>query len=128
MLRTLAAAAALTLLAGAAAADALEGRWLTAPDDNGNRGMIEVAPCGAALCGVLVAAFGADGNQIESDNIGRQIIWDTTPNGDGSYSGRVYAPDRGKEYNSKLVLTGDSLSVSGCVLGICREGGVWQRQ
>ena len=65
---------------------------------------------------------------MTSDNIGRQLIWDTASNGDGTYSGQVYSPDRDKTYNSYLVLTGDSLSVRGCVLGFCREGGVWSRQ
>jgi uncharacterized protein (DUF2147 family) len=120
-------AALIALAAGAASADPLEGFWRTAQDDNGNSGLIEVKPCGEALCGTLIRAFGPDGNQIESPNIGRAIIWDTTHRGDGEYRGRVYSPDRDAEYNSKLILTGDSLSVSGCRLGICREGGVWQR-
>jgi len=65
---------------------------------------------------------------MDSDNIGRQIIWDTNPTGTpGEYRGMVYAPDRDREYRSRLRLTGDSLSVSGCRFGICREGGVWTR-
>jgi uncharacterized protein (DUF2147 family) len=127
-MKKLALAAVLaTLAAPAFAADPLEGMWRTAKDDNGNSGLIEVAPCGDKLCGRLVRAFGPDGQQIDSDNIGRAIIWDTAPSGDGEYRGRVYSPDRDAEYNSKLVLTGDRLSVSGCRIGICREGGVWQR-
>ena len=122
------AAAAALALTGAALADPLEGSWRTAADDNGNSGLIEVAPCGAMLCGVLVQAFDGAGADMASDNIGRQMIWDTVSNGDGTYSGKVYSPDRDKTYNSRLVLTGDSLSVSGCVLGFCREGGVWTRQ
>lgn len=76
---------------------------------------------------MLVGAFGPDGAEIESPEIGRQIIWDTVPQGDGTYRGRVYSPDRDQEYSSRLVLQGDALSVSGCVLGICREGGTWAR-
>lgn len=129
MIKTYAwAAAALMVLSGAALADPLEGSWRTAADDNGNSGLIEVARCGAMLCGVLVQAFDGTGAEMASDNIGRQMIWDTVSNGDGTYSGQVYSPDRDKTYNSSLVLTGDSLSVSGCVLGFCREGGVWTRQ
>ncbi len=123
---TLTAAFAL-LAAPAFAADPLEGMWRTARDDNGNSGLIQVATCGDKLCGVLVKAFGPDGAEIQSDNIGRYIIWSTVPDGDGEYRGRVYSPDRDAEYNSKLVLIGDRLSVSGCRIGICREGGVWQR-
>jgi len=40
----------------------------------------------------------------------------------------VYSPDRDAEYKFRLVLNGDKLSVSGCRIGICREGGVWTRQ
>lgn len=121
------AAAALIGLAGAAMADPLEGMWRTVADDNGNSGLIQVAPCGAMLCGTLVKAFDASGAEVASDNIGRQIIFDTVPAGDGAYTGKVYSPDRDKTYNSKLQLTGDQLAVNGCVLGICRNGGTWTR-
>ena len=36
--------------AGAAFADPLEGNWRTPTDDNGNSGIVQVAPCGAVLC------------------------------------------------------------------------------
>jgi uncharacterized protein (DUF2147 family) len=127
MKKLMLAAVALMAMTGAALADPLEGLWQTAADDNGNSGLIEVVPCGAALCGTLIKAFGPDGAEIESPNIGRQLIWDTVPAGEGVYEGRVYSPDRDAEYASRLVLTGSSLSVSGCRLGFCREGGVWQR-
>ena len=119
--------AMLSLAAGAAMAEPLLGMWRTAGDDNGNSGLVQVAPCGAALCGKLVKSFNSAGEEIPSDNIGRNIISETVPTGDGEYRGKVYSPDRGKTYNSRLQLNGDSLKVSGCVLGICRDGGTWQR-
>lgn len=115
-------------LAGAAFADPLEGMWRTAADDNGNSGLIQVAPCGAALCGTLVRAFDGSGNEMESPNVGRQIISETVAQGGGEYRGKVYSPDRDATYNSRLQLSGNTLSVSGCVLGICRDGGTWTRQ
>ncbi|PSK87233.1 uncharacterized protein (DUF2147 family) [Limimaricola soesokkakensis] len=121
------AACAFVALAGAASAEPLLGTWRTAPDDNGNSGLVQVAPCGAQLCGQLVKAFGPGGSEIASPNLGRNIISATEPVGGGEYRGKVFAPDSGKTYNSKLVLAGDRLSVSGCVLGFCREGGVWQK-
>ena len=60
---------------GAAFADPLEGNWRTPTDDNGNSGLVQVAPCGAALCGTLVQAFDGSGAQMQSPNIGRQIIY-----------------------------------------------------
>ena len=126
-MRLIAFAAALAALATTASADPLEGRWRTAQDDNGNSGLIQIAPCGANLCGTLVEAYGPNGQRIQSPNVGRQIIWDTTPRGGGEYRGKLYSPDRDKTYSSKLILNGNTLSVSGCVIGICREGGRWAR-
>jgi uncharacterized protein (DUF2147 family) len=110
------------------AGDAVEGLWKTAVDDNGNSGLIEVAPCGDAICGVLVQSFDQDGKPMASDNIGKQIIWDMKAAGDGSYGGgKIWSPDRDKTYAAKMTLQGDKLTVKGCVIGICRDGGTWTR-
>ncbi len=122
--------AAVLAMAGnaALAADPVEGVWQTRPDDNGDVGHIDVKPCGPAFCGVLVKAFDKDGKEIASPNIGRRIIWDMVAYGDGVYDdGKVWSPDRDKTYNSDMQLDGDKLAVRGCVLGICRDGGIWTR-
>ncbi|MDA0187825.1 MAG: DUF2147 domain-containing protein [Proteobacteria bacterium] len=123
-------AVALMMLAGAAAADPLIGDWRTAADDNGNSGIIRITQCGTSLCGTLVQSFDSAGNPIQSENTGRQLIWDTNPTGEaGQYRGMLHSPDRGRDYRSRLALSGNALTVSGCVMGgaICREGGTWQR-
>ncbi|MEQ8899807.1 MAG: DUF2147 domain-containing protein [Roseovarius sp.] len=119
--------AALSLMGGMAMAEPLLGTWQTAKDDNGNSGLIEVKPCGNALCGELVKSFDANGQEMASENNGRNIISETVPVGDGQYEGKLYAPDRDKTYSSKLELQGDRLKVSGCVMFICREGGTWKK-
>jgi uncharacterized protein (DUF2147 family) len=127
-MKTTLIAAALALFATAAAADPVEGIWKTKPDDNGNFGHIQIKPCGAAFCGTLIKAFDSAGNQMESPNVGRKIIWDMVAYDGGLYDdGQVYAPDRDKTYNGEMQLNGNGLTVSGCVLGICREGGTWTR-
>ncbi|MBK1635861.1 DUF2147 domain-containing protein [Rhodovulum adriaticum] len=129
-MKRIAALAALGLaLAGPAfAADPAEGVWQTGLDDNGNFGHIRIAPCGPKLCGTLIRAYDGKGRQIDSDNVGKAIVWDMVPTGPGRYGdGKVWAPDRGKTYNSKMELQGDFLSVEGCVMGICRQGGKWKR-
>ena len=124
----IALAAAFSLAAGAALADPADGVWRTVPDDNGNFGHVAIAPCGAALCGTLVRAYDARGAEIESPNVGRRIVWDMAPRGNGEYAGgKVYSPDRDKTYNGRLTLTAGGLQVEGCVLGICRDGGTWAR-
>ena len=127
MTRMFLAIAAVVFWGSAAVADPLEGLWRTARDDNGNSGLIQVAPCGDALCGTLIRAFDANGNEMASDNVGRLIISETRARGNGEYRGKVYSPDRDQTYNSRLQLSGDTISVSGCVLGICRDGGTWTR-
>ncbi|MDZ7906608.1 MAG: DUF2147 domain-containing protein [Cypionkella sp.] len=123
---TLMAAGFVFAASAALAGDAVEGVWKTKPDDNGNFGHIKVTSCGAAICGTLIKSFDKSGAPMKSDNIGKKIIWDMVPN--GTYGGgKIWSPDRDKTYNSKMTLSGNSLSVSGCVLGICRDGGTWSR-
>ncbi|WP_112308807.1 DUF2147 domain-containing protein [Pseudogemmobacter bohemicus] len=128
-MRTVALAMVLSMCAGAAmAADPVLGVWKTKPDDNGNFGHVRVETCAALICGTLVKAFDGAGKEIDSDNVGKRIIWDMQPYGDGFYDdGKVWSPDRNKTYNSEMQLSGNSLAVKGCVLGICRDGGTWTR-
>jgi uncharacterized protein (DUF2147 family) len=127
-MKFIALATAFTFAAGAAFADPVEGIWKTKPDDNGNFGHVQMAPCGAKLCGTLVKAFDGSGAEISSPNVGKQIVWNMVAKGDGAYGdGKVWSPDRDKTYNSKMQLSGNALAVSGCVLGICRDGGTWSR-
>lgn len=128
-MKKLALAAAMILTAGAAfAADPVEGTWQTKADDNGNFGYIKVAPCGPAFCGTLIQSFDKAGAPMESENVGKLIVWDMVAYGDGLYDdGKIWSPDRDKTYNSDMTLTGDKLAVRGCVFGICRDGGTWTR-
>ena len=128
-MKKLALIAACVFAAGSAFADPVEGLWKTKPDDNGKYGYVLIGPCAEKLCGVLTQAFDSAGNEVDSPNIGKQIVWDMVANGDGSYGGgKVWAPDRDKTYKSKMTLSGDALAVSGCVLGgmICRASD-WSR-
>ena len=115
--------------AGPALADPIEGLWRTAPDDHGDVGYIRAGDCGAGYCGVLERAENAQGKAIQPDTLGRKIVWDLKADKAGLYEGRIYAPDRDKEYMSRLELSGNRISVNGCVLGglICRDGGQWTR-
>lgn len=114
--------AALALLISTPAfADPVLGTYKTQPGDDGNFGHVELYQCDVAICGVIRKAFDASGKQIPSDNIGRRMIWDMQAQGGGRYGkGKIWAPDRDKTYSSKMELSGNSLKVSGCVIGICR--------
>jgi uncharacterized protein (DUF2147 family) len=121
-------ASLLAVLAAPALADPVHGTWKTLPDDNGNFGHVRMETCeNGKICGALIASFNGAGERIQSPNLGRQIVWDMEPQGNGAYGkGKVYAPDRDKTYNSKMELRGNTLGVSGGVFGIWRES-QWTR-
>jgi uncharacterized protein (DUF2147 family) len=116
-------------MASTALADPVDGLWKTAPQDDGSYGFIKVAPCGDKICGTLLKGVNAAGEVATTGgNIGKQIIWDMVANGDGSYGGgKIWAPDRDKTYDSEMILENAALRVRGCILGICRDGGLWTR-
>jgi len=127
-MKTIIIAAVLAAFGGAALAEPVLGIWQTRKDDNGNFGHVEIKPCGAAVCGTLIKAFSGEGKEIASDNVGKRIVWDMKAGANGLYSGgKIYSPDRDKTYNGDMTLNGNALSVRGCVLGICRDGGTWAR-
>lgn len=128
MRRTLLLVTALACNPGPALAGPGHGLWKTQPDDNGNFGHVRMQTCSDGhVCGGLVAAFGPDGTPVQSDNTGRVIVWDMVAQGNGHYTdGKVYPPDRDKTYSAKMELRGDTLGVSGCVFGLCRES-IWRR-
>lgn len=65
-------AAALLAFASTASAQDATGVWQTEVDD-GNYAHITIAPCGAAVCGVISRTFNADG-EFQSENIGKTLV------------------------------------------------------
>lgn len=121
-IRTTLLAVALALGAGAAqAADPLEGLWQTEVDD-GAYAYVEIAPCGGAFCGIIARTFKAEG-EYESENLGKMLVIDMVPQGEGQYEGSVWRPSNDKIYYGTIALAGDSLKLAGCVAGglICSK-------
>jgi uncharacterized protein (DUF2147 family) len=127
MKRILKTAAALIALATPALADPAGGVWQTEVDD-GKFAYITMAPCGGAYCGTISRTFENGGTEYQSENIGRQIVIDMVAAGDGSYTGQVWRPSNDKVYVGKMSVSGDSLTLKGCVAGglICAAQG-WAR-
>ncbi|MCV2871894.1 DUF2147 domain-containing protein [Defluviimonas sp. WL0050] len=125
-MKKLAIAALLSLVAGAAMADPVEGVWQTEPDD-GSYAHITIAPCGAAYCGVISRTFKAEG-EYASPNLGKTLVIDMVPNGEGNYAGKVWRPSNDKIYIGKIELNGDNLKLAGCIAGglLCSKQS-WQR-
>lgn len=128
----------LTLLAitalplSSAAATPITGRYLTADGS----GIIQIAPCGAALCGRLVKILksrpGAATTDVRNGNaalrtrpiLGLPILSGFTDAGK-EWRGQIYDPRNGKTYKSIVTRNADgSLNVKGCVAFFCQTQ-VW---
>lgn len=124
-MRSVLIGAALALAAGAAAADPVEGVWQTEVDD-GAYAHVQIAACGAKICGTIQRTFRA-GGEYTSENIGKPLVWDMVAAGDGAYrDGKIWQPSTGKVYRSKMEMAGNRLAVSGCVGPICKKQ-TWSR-
>ncbi|KEO50574.1 DUF2147 domain-containing protein [Thioclava pacifica] len=125
-MKTMLLAAALTFAAGAALADPIEGVWKTQPDD-GSYAYVTIKPCGANFCGDISRTFKADG-EYKSPNLGKQIVINMAPKGDGKYEGQVWRPSNNKIYLGKITLNGNAMALAGCVAGglFCKSQD-WQR-
>jgi uncharacterized protein (DUF2147 family) len=111
------------LLAHASAAQAGEviGEW--ARDDG--KAKVRFAGCGgSAVCGTISWVKDSGG----AGKVGEQVFFDMKPSGDNAWAGAAFNPEDGKRYSGKMVLSGDHLVTSGCVLGglICKSFG-WVR-
>lgn len=127
-MKTVVCAAVLTLMSGAAwAADPVVGTWRTESNDQGQYLHVRISECGAAICGVIAQAMDSSGTPADYEHLGARMIWDMAPQGGGAYSGgKIWAPDSGRTFRSKMALSGSRLKVSGCVGPICR-GQTWAR-
>jgi uncharacterized protein (DUF2147 family) len=80
-----------------------------------NKGNVRIEQCGTALCGYAVKS-------------GEKILINMTPEG-SKWTGRIYDPDSGRNYNSTIAMKGsNALRVQGCVFGgIFCGGQTWTR-
>ncbi|CUH76468.1 DUF2147 domain-containing protein [Tropicibacter naphthalenivorans] len=126
-MKKLAMAAALTLLAGAAWADPIEGVWKTQPDD-GKYAHVTIKPCGSGFCGTISQSFNADGSVFKTGNTGKRLVHDMVPKGGGKYEGKVWRPSNNKMYIGKMDVKGNTAKLKGCVAGglLC-SGQTWTR-
>lgn len=124
----LAAMLAATASASNAATPVL-GKWMTAERDS----IVEIAPCGATLCGRVLRILKprADNPQsLDRNNPdpalrnrsiqGINILSGFVDNG-SSWKGQIYDPKSGKTYKSYLTRNPDgTLKVQGCVAFLCQ--------
>ena len=104
---------ALPLFSGLAFADDIEGMW-----KRPNGILVSIHKCGAEFC--VTAASGAH----KGESAGKMAA-----SGAGKYAGTITDLEAGKTYSGKGAISGESLTMSGCVLGgLFCKGENWARQ
>jgi uncharacterized protein (DUF2147 family) len=109
-----------------------KGKWLT----DGGKSQVKIEACGDKLCGEIVwlkEPNNTDGSakvDINNENeamrsrpiIGLKLLTNFSGKGPGKWDGgKIYNPEDGKTYNSKLEEADSrTLQVSGCVFIFCK--------
>jgi uncharacterized protein (DUF2147 family) len=111
----------LTLFAAPAfARDPAIGIWQTEPDRKNLISHIEIRACGTKICGRILKAFNAAGQQVSTPNIGKELFWDMVPHGDGGYSnGTAWVPLLNVTVKASMELRGSRLKVRACKGPVC---------
>jgi uncharacterized protein (DUF2147 family) len=122
---SLVAASLLATPALAAGADSALGTWRT-PSKNG---VVEIARCGASICGRLVSSDhiktnpdlrdvnNKDTTKRDRKLKGLQIVGGFTLDGNAWSGGSIYNPEDGGTYKATITPTGaDSLKLKGCIV------------
>jgi uncharacterized protein (DUF2147 family) len=116
------------------AAEPVTGTWLTDAKD----GLVEIAPCGAKLCGRLAKMLvPPKGPPVDRNNpdpglrsrplLGLSVLSGFAPDGD-VWRGTGYDPKVGKSYATTLQRTGpNTLKIKGCVFGFLCRSAIWTR-
>lgn len=128
MLRTVLSALML-LTPSLASAEVLNGIFRTEANEEGNYLEVTFGSCDSntsLTCGVITRAIQVDTPNPDYEHLGRIIVADMEGDGMSWSEGTIWAPDDDKTYNSKMALSGNTLTVEGCVFFICR-GQDWER-
>jgi uncharacterized protein (DUF2147 family) len=128
------ATATFAVMAQAAPA-AISGRWVTKEKD----AVIEIAPCGAAMCGRIAKYLKTPPNGVDQKDInnpdkalrtrkilGISVLQNLKPV-DKEWKGTIYDPRNGKSYRSVVFLAKNgTLTVKGCLGPICQSQ-IWTK-
>jgi len=106
----------------ASAEDGAVGVWQTESSDKGYL-HVSMEPCDDAMCGTILDAYDLDGEPMaDYEHKGKNMVWGMKGNNGTSWKGgKIWDPSADKTYKSKMSVSGDVLSVSGCVLMFCKS-------
>jgi uncharacterized protein (DUF2147 family) len=105
-----AAAAVLTMSVGAAFADGIEGNWKTQGGETA-----DISKCGGSYCITLKTG----------KHSGKQI--GKMSGADGKYKGSITDPANDKTYSGSASISGGTMKMKGCVLGVLCRSQTWTK-
>ena len=121
---------AILLFSTSLQADVVTGTFQTEKNEEGNYLHVKFGPCSkdkSKTCGIIKTAFRKGTKNKSYENLGKLIVWDMIDKGNGQYTnGKIWDPSSNNDdgskkiYNSKMNLSGNTLSVSGCILIFCK--------
>jgi uncharacterized protein (DUF2147 family) len=117
----------LTAIAASPADAPIEGRWRSP----GGNSIIEIAPCGSALCGTVAWASDKakkDAAKATDKLIGTQLLTGLEEKKPGRWQGKLFVPDRNMRVLAKIQLANpQKLKVSGCAAKVLCNSQIWNR-
>jgi uncharacterized protein (DUF2147 family) len=85
---------------------------------------VRISPCGGSLCAVNVWI-----RNPGSEKVGDRLVMTVKPKSAGVFEGSAFDPQRNLRFSSRITISGNSMTTSGCVFGgiICRTAS-WTRE
>ena len=121
---------ALLFFSASLQAEVVTGIFQTEKNEEGNYLHVKFGECPKdknKTCGTIKTAFRKGKKNSSYENLGKLIVWDMVDKGDNQYAnGKIWDPSSNNDdgskkiYNSKMNLSGNTLSVSGCILIFCK--------
>lgn len=121
-------AALLLQAAQSSSQTSIEGFWRSP----GGNSIMKIGQCGSGPCGTVAWASDKgkkDASKTTDQLVGSQLLTALQQRKDGSWTGKLFIPDKNMRVTAKIQLVGDQkLKVSGCLAGkaLCRAD-LWTR-
>jgi uncharacterized protein (DUF2147 family) len=122
--------------AAAASPDAVVGKWMTET----RHGIVEIARCGASICGKLLTSDGINENPTMKDvnnkdqNLRGRPLKGVPMLGGFSFDhgvwdgGTIYNPNDGKTYDARItIIDANTLKLRGCIFVPLCKNQTWTR-
>ena len=96
----------------------LFGIWKTGVSKKGSYLHVDIRKCEDKICGFIVNAFDKNDEPVaDYPHVGKIMVWNMQPKSSPNSWGKggIWAPDTDKKYKSGMVLTDDTLKVTGCI-------------